>query len=179
MSTQPVPNVNQDQIAVFNGFQQVFAHARPMRDSVAPRTRMMDHPLETGQIISDYKITMPVEIEIVMVITAHYYRDTYNEIWNLWQQSTLLTVQTKAASYANMVITDPPHDERPEMFDAITMRLRFRQVMTPTAINAFSPKDPTQADTAQNGQQSGTNATIQKGTAPNQSQSIESSFGRP
>ena len=142
-----------DTIAVFNGFTQVFVNARPMKDDVTPRAKLMDHPLETGQIISDYKITLPVEVTIQLLIPALYYRDTYQEIWNLWQTSTTLTVQTRVSSFGNMIISEQPHTETPEKFDAIVMELKFRQVLTPAQQPAFTPADPTQDDTQNNGQQ--------------------------
>ena len=153
---QPIPNASIDTIAVFNGFTQVFQNARPMKDDVVPRAKIMDHPVETGQIISDYKITLPVEITIQLLIPALYYRDTYQEIWNLWQTSTILIVNTRAGGFGNMVISEQPHNETPEKFDAIVMELKFRMVLTPTQQPSFTPQDTTQADTQNNGQQNAT-----------------------
>jgi len=159
-----IQNPSIDTIAVFNGFTQVFVNARPLKDEVVPRAKIMDHPTEAGQIISDYKITLPVEITIPVIIQAQYYRDTYQEIWNLWQTSTVLIVQTRVGSFGNMVITEPPHNETPEKFDAIVMELKFRMVLTPAQQPAFTPADPTQADTQNNGQQNQT-TTYVPGTA--------------
>ena len=83
-TTLPAPSI--DTIAVFDSnFNQVIANARPLRDEVIPRAKLMDHPLENGQIITDYKITMPLELLIQFVVTSQYYRDTYQQIWQLWE----------------------------------------------------------------------------------------------
>ena len=160
---QIVQSAGLDTIAVFNGFDQVFENARPLRDDVIPRSKVMDHPLETGQIVSDYKITLPTEIIIVFIVSISYYRDTYQEIWNLWQQSTLLTVQTRVASFGNMIIAEQPHEENSEMFDAIKITLKFRQVLTPSQAPNFQPADPTQANTQSIGQQAPTTTTVSGG----------------
>ena len=161
---QTIPSANIDTIAVFDSnFTQVFQSARPMRDEVKPRAKIMDHPLETGQIISDYKITLPTEIAIILFIPSDVYRDTYQEIWNLWQQSETLTVQTRVASYGNMIISEQPHEEKSDIYDAIIMTIRFRQVLTPSQSAPFVPADPTQADTQAVGQQSSQIVTVVPG----------------
>lgn len=161
-TTLPAPSI--DTIAVFDSnFNQVIANARPLRDEVIPRAKMMDHPLENGQIITDYKITMPLELSIQFVVTSQYYRDTYQQIWNLWQTSEILIVQTRVGSFGNMIISEQPHEETPEKFDAITMQIRFRQVQTPAQAQSFTPANPTQADTQTVGQQTGTTVTPPSG----------------
>ena len=168
-------NASFDTIAVFDSnFSQVFENARPLRDEVVPRSKLMDHPSESGQIVSDYKITLPVEITIQMLISSEYYRDTYQEIWDLWQQSALLTIQTRVTTFGNMVIAEPPHEETPEIFDAIRMNLKFRQVQTPLQSTTFQPADPTQADTQSIGQQTGSPYVVNNSQSLNSQQNIQS-----
>jgi len=143
-----------DVVAVFNSsFQQVFRAARPITATVRPSSRIMDHTIETGNIISDYKIILPTEIHFTVILPPPFARDLYEEIWNLWQSSEILTVQTKARNYINMIIVDPPHDEKPEMFDAFNMTIKFRQAQLVPAVSNFAPADPTQADTQNLGDQ--------------------------
>lgn len=139
---------NQDAVGVFNdNFEQIIQNARPVSADVVPRARLMDHPLESGQLITDYKVILPIEILMSVIMTSAYFRDTYREIWNLWQNSTLVTVQTKTGSYSNMVISEQPHEERVERYDAILMYIRFRQVQTDTNSQNFSPAEPAMTDT--------------------------------
>lgn len=143
-----------DVVGVFDSdFFQVFQKARPVYASIRPESRIMDHPLETGSITSDYKITLPLEIEYRVVLPAPYTRDLYEEIWNLWQSSELLTVQTKARNYTKMVIASPPHEEKPDYFDALPMTIRFRQAQVVVATTNYAPADPTQTNTQNLGDQ--------------------------
>jgi len=143
-----------DAVAILDSnFDQVFPNARPMRGEVIPRSRLMDHPLETGQIITDYKIVLPIEIVIPMLVPALFYRNTYQEIWNLWQTSELLTVQMRASNYPNMIIAELPHEEKPDMYDVITINLRFRQVQIVQPVSTYAPADPVNSDTQVSGQQ--------------------------
>lgn len=140
--------VNQDAVAVFDSnLNQVFENARPMSADVHPRSKLLDHPLEQGQIVSDHKVILPLEITMPMVVVSAYYRDTYQEIWNLWKASELLNVQTRTGTYINMVIAEMPHEERVERYDAILLRMRFRQVLSNTGASNYAPADETMTDT--------------------------------
>jgi len=148
-------NVNQDAVAVFDSdFNQVFQKARPLEAEIIPRARFMDHPVEDGQVNTDYKIIVPLEIILPLMIPAPYYRNTYQEIASLWENSELLSVQSKTASYSNMVISEPPVKETPDRFDVITVHLRMRQIQVVTADGSFAPIDPTDENTQVLGEQS-------------------------
>lgn len=144
-----------DTVAVFDGsFSQLFPNARPLLDNVRENSRVMDHPLESGQLISDYKVILPIEIELPVIVTSAYYIGTYQQIKAAYLSSELLTVQTCAAAYPNMIISEMPRQEDPEKYDAITILIRFRQVQvvqpstTGTTANPnFAPAVPTSAPT--------------------------------
>lgn len=143
-----------DAVGVFDAnFNQVFQKARPLDLEVVPRARLMDHPTEDGQTITDYKIILPTEIVLPLLIPAPFYRNTYQEIWNLWNDSALLSVQTKASNYFDMVITEPPHKETPDKFDVITVHLRLRQIQLRHQGSNFFPVTAVDADTTKIGQQ--------------------------
>lgn len=149
------PN-NPDKVCVLDSsFNQVFVNARPMAARVIERSSMFDHPIETGQIITDYSIVLPIEIELPIIVQAPFYRDTYQQIRNLYLNKNLLTVQTNTANYTNMVISEIPHEERPELFDALPLTIKFRQVQLVPDPSTYVPADPTQLDTETLGQQNG------------------------
>lgn len=166
-----------DTVAVFDSnFNQVFQNARPMKCQARPSIRSMDHPLETGQIISDYKITMPVDVMLPVIVTSEFYKDVYAEIYNLMNTSELLVVQTRASNFINMIITDMPDEERPDMFDVITIELRLKQVLLVQAKSNFAPADPAKVNTQNSGQQSPTPAPLPANSTTNQPQVIKSQF---
>jgi hypothetical protein len=143
-----------DSVAILNGFSQVLQACRPMKASVRQFSRILDHPTESGQLISDYSVLLPIEIDMTVIVQAPYYRSTAQQILQLYQTKQLLTIQLKDGTYVNMVIAEMPREETPQMFDAFTMTIKFRQVSIVQSAPAFSPASPTQANTQALGQQS-------------------------
>jgi hypothetical protein len=132
-----------DVVGVFDaGFNQLFADGRPIKANVKEASKIADHPVEDGTTISDHQVMMPVEIELTLILGSKgEYRDTYNEIRALFRATELLTVQTRTGTYANMVIEAMPHDETADVFDAIPLVVKLREVQLVTAqFQALPPK---------------------------------------
>lgn len=148
-----------DVVGVYNGFDQVYQSARPLRASLRETSRVMEHPAETGVVLADHHVINPVEIEIPLMIPAQSYAQTYQQIKTDFLAATLLTVKTPVTVYENMIIADMPHEEDPEYFNAITLLLHLRQVIyfIPGAAQSlpanYSPAEPDNQDTVQNGLQ--------------------------
>lgn len=139
--------------------QQVFSEARPLKAHVRETATVMKYPVETGAIISDHRISNPTEIEFVCIIPEAAYSSAYPAIRNAWQNATLLSVQTRTGTYKNMIIGDMPHEEEPDMFNAITQFIKFVEVIyvAPASIAApgklanFVPKNPAYNSTVNSG----------------------------
>lgn len=150
-----------DVVGVFDSdFNQLFADGRPIKANVLEQSKVMDHPLETGATISDHRVILPVEIELTMILGSRgEYRDTYNEIKALFSQVDTLVVQTRTGTYANMIIEKMPHDETPDVFDAIPLVVKLREVQFVTAqFQALPPKAVAKkrnASTVKRGEQNG------------------------
>lgn len=155
---------NFDVVGIYDGdsLRQLFADARPMRASVREISRVMDHPVETGAVLSDHHIIMPNEIDLVLVIQAGSYSSTYQQIKGAFINATKLSVQTKASVYQNMIIQACPHEENPDMYDVITMSMRLKEVIfvapasiaEPDAPADYSPVDSVNSDVVPRGLQS-------------------------
>lgn len=164
-----VNNVNRDVVGVFDqtSFDQLFSDARPVRANVRESAKVMDHPLETGTTISDHHVINPKNIELTMILSSEFYSSTFQQIRGAFVNATLLSVQTKAGVYQNMIIQEVPHQEDPDMFDAITITLNMREVLfvAPSSITQvqsgssattpanYSPADPTNDNTVNRGLQ--------------------------
>jgi hypothetical protein len=135
-------SISQDVVGVFDGFSQVFRDARPMSASVREEAKLMEHPLESGAVATDHMVIQPVEIELLMTLTPATYRDTFQEIKNLFREAKILTVQTKADTYQNLIIEALPHDEEPEVFDTIDLALKLKEVLVVTAEYEEAPYSP-------------------------------------
>lgn len=140
-------------------FGQLFADARPMKATVRETSRVMEHPIETGSILADHHIINPVEIDIPMIILAQNYSGTYTQIRQSFVNATPLSVKTRTGVYQNMIIADMPHEEQSEMYNAIMITLRLKQVLlftsgTTDLQSAYQPLDATNSNTISSGLQS-------------------------
>src|SRR5574337_297464 len=153
---QYIASAAKDVTGVFTqSFTQVFRAARPIKVSILPQKKMMEQPLETGATTVDHVILQPIEAELSMIIPNGEYRNAMAEIKQLYEESILLIVQTKADTYSNMVISAMPHEESAEMMDAIALALKLREVQFATTTTKIVPKDPTKNSTVDRGVQPG------------------------
>jgi len=108
---------------------QLFSQCRAMRAAVNRSSDLCEHPLETGNKIADFKVIKPNIAQLTMFIPGDAYGSVYKDIEQAYINSTSLIVQTKASSFANMVITDMPHDEAPDLGDTIAVTLTIKEVV--------------------------------------------------
>lgn len=154
MSIPIYHTITQDVVGVFDGFDQVFRDARPMRADIKEESRTMDHPVESGAMVTDHIVFQSVEIELSMTLKASTYRDTYNEIRQLFREGKILTVQTRSARYENQIITSIPHEETPDVFDTIQLAVKTKEIMmvTPEFEVEHRPLNPAQGKTEERGE---------------------------
>lgn len=149
-----------DNVAVYNTqLRQVFPGARPIKAAVSEGSKVMEHPVETGAVISDHRIILPVEITLSVVLDASYYRDIYNALYQSFLRAEQFIVQTKTGGYRNLIISEIPHDEDPATFDTVAMNLKFREIQFVTAVLVKLPaakvakKNKAKSSTIDRGQQ--------------------------
>lgn len=142
-----------DVMAVYTqDYTQVFQKARPLKASIKIDSKLMEHPIETGATTTDHRIILPVEIELPLLLPNNTYRESYQEILQLFNNATLLLVQTRTTLYSNQLIQALPYEETPEMFDAVTLILRLKQVQFSSAqFSDFTPSNPNKSSTKDKG----------------------------
>lgn len=139
--------------------QQVFEKARPIKATIKETAKVMDYPVETGVVLSDHKITNPNEIEMVFIIGYDDYSSAYQAMRNAWLNATSLSVQTRTGTYRNMIIQSLPHEENPEMYNAVQITVMFREVIfvapistaQPDALANYEPTNPIYNSTVNKG----------------------------
>lgn len=135
------PSSYQDSVAIFDqNFNQLFRQARTIKATVKEQSKVMQHPVETGAIISDHVIILPVEIDLSLILSSIDYQEVYRNIRQYYLNSTLLVVQTKSGIYTNQLISSLPHEEDPSQYDALSVALSLRQVIIVTAKYGIAPK---------------------------------------
>lgn len=161
-----VPTASADAVAVFDqDFNQVFANARPIKATYNRTSKVMEHPIETGAVITDHMVVMPVEIQLSLMLGAADFRSVYEQISQIFLNGTLLTVQGRTKTFENLIISDMPHDEEPDLFDIVAVAVKLKQVQFVTAqfgtLPASKVADKTQASTVQKGEQQTTQSDQQ------------------
>ncbi len=105
--------------------QQRFSGARPIKATVAESAKLMTHPIENGEVITDHRIILPVAISLAVILRSFDYRSTYAAIREAFRATQQFSIQTKTTTYTNMYLRDIPHEEDPTRFDTVTMILEF------------------------------------------------------
>jgi hypothetical protein len=153
----------QDIVGIFDNstFAKVFTNSQPLRGEIIETSKVMQHPVETGVIISDHHIINPIRITMQMMIASEFYSQDYQQMRTAFINATNLTVQTKTGVYGNMIIAEMPHQENPDIFDSIVISLNFQEVLfiAPVSVSPapapanYSPANPVDSNTVQTGQQ--------------------------
>jgi len=152
-----------DVVAITYNGAPMFTRARPLVASVYEFADVMEHPLEDGSTIADHIVRQPIEIELPMMCVGEAeYRSTYAQIRAAYNAGLLLTVVTRTASYPNMVLSDIPHDETPDSYNAIALRIRLREarlVSPQPGLSTQQTANPSQSSTQARGSQQTTAAS--------------------
>lgn len=143
-------------------FRQVFKLARPIKANIREDSKVMQHPVENGTIITDHRVVLPVEIELSMMLSAETYADTYKEIKKYFTDGTLLIVQTQSDTYKNQLIQSIPHEENPANYNALVLALKLIRVQITVAQFGLVPQDPANSTLVDRGTINGTVPSVDK-----------------
>ena len=158
-----IPTSAYDSVAIFDTlFNQLFKNARSIKVVVKENSKLMEHPIETGAVITDHRIVLPTEIEMSLILASSDYADVYAQIKQIYLNANLLIVQTRAGIYTNQLIEALPHEEDPNMYNALTIALSLKQVLFVSAVVTNPQKYPSNTNTVDRGTQQGTPATPQQ-----------------
>jgi hypothetical protein len=161
-----LPGFAVDTVAVFDqNYNQIFREARAIKAVVKEQSKVMEHPVESGAIITDHRIVLPIEIDLSLILASGDYQDVYKEIRQYYLNATLLVVQTRSGVYTNQLIAGLPHEEDPTMYDALTIALSLKEVIMVTAQFAVIPRNPARSSTTNRGTQQGAPANSGQVTA--------------
>lgn len=145
-------------VAILNArtLRAILTRAQVLKVTVSEGSKAMEHPLETGATIVDHRIVLPIQLDLSLMMTSADYRAVYQELRDLFLKATLVTVQTRVASYVNMLIEKIPHEESGDVADGIALALTLKEArfVTP-AFSAIevAPDKPASTNTAKRGQQ--------------------------
>jgi hypothetical protein len=147
-----------DAVGLFDqNFRQIVETARPLKALIKEYSKPMEHPIETGAVVTDHRIIMPTEIDLDVMLRSDDYRTSYAQIKQLFDNATLMLVQTRTRVYSDMFLVEIPHEEDPDLFDVIHMPLKLKQVQLINAqtgrLSVGTVRNPNNASTVNRGQQ--------------------------
>ncbi|WP_239990002.1 phage baseplate protein [Corticimicrobacter populi] len=118
----------QQSVAILDAdtLQPIFQSAHPMRLSVRESKRATKFAVEDGSERSDHVVRELTEVQVDLLLNDDT-RNQFDALRQAYQQNTLVTVQTKVASYENLLILDLPHDETAELGAAVSVPVRFQE----------------------------------------------------
>lgn len=97
--------------------------------SVDISSDLCDHPIETGQVITDASIINPVSAEVGIVMPTAFYTAIYEEVSRYYREKKKIVLLTKFGVYNNMVISAMPYKLEHGTVDRPVITLKLRQIM--------------------------------------------------
>ncbi|MBP5789234.1 MAG: hypothetical protein J6W29_03265 [Neisseriaceae bacterium] len=97
--------------------------------SVNIESDLCDHPIETGQVVTDAAIIQPVSAELNIVMPTAFYTAIFEEVAKYYREKKKIILLTKFGVYSNMVISAMPYRLEHGTVDRPVIALKLRQIM--------------------------------------------------
>lgn len=173
--TALIPTFGEDVVAIFQQSEtgddtQVLEGAHLMQVDVGESATYFRHPLENGRNLADHRIIDPVSLELRVILVNESSilgailsgtldfettaRDIYTQMRGLFLGGTLLSIQTRTATYRDQILQAIPHEETSRIFDGVVFSVSSSELLVETAEATFGPVDETDSDTVDRGKQS-------------------------
>lgn len=140
-------------------FEVLFSSSNPMRLSVFDEKRITRFPVESGEERSDHVVTNAIEISIEFVLSGFDAREQFKAIRQAFFDHRLVTVQSRMATYEDMLIEAMPHEETRYVYDGAVVPVRLVQwrAIEPEygELQQEQVANPAQSSTVQRGRQEG------------------------
>lgn len=145
-----------DSVVIYDTeFNPLFPQVKISKLSVRPRAQLMQHPVETGIMITDYRVVQPTEIEMGLFVEFPGYKDAYRALRQAFILGTELVIQTKSSVYPRQIIAALPHQETADAYNALVIGLSLKEVIQVPSGEIISPEDPQDANTIGRGELQG------------------------
>lgn len=124
-----------DVTAILNELgEQLFPTAKLLKASISPSNTFAQHTVEDGTVVADNKIINQVRISIPMILDSNDYKDVYKAIQDASNNTVLMSIQTRVATFNKMYIESYPSEESAAMFDTTSMTINFVEQITGTVV---------------------------------------------
>lgn len=117
-----------DVVRIISKAGPAFETARIMRATINNDSDIFSHPIEDGNTITDFKVELPIQIQLAVIIPAEDFENAYRNLRQAKAIGSEFIIQTRADSYERMVIKSMPHEESPEIGDCLGLSITFQEV---------------------------------------------------
>ena len=119
--------------------------------SVNDTSKVMEHPIESGAVVADYKVFNPVTATLNVSLSQTEFSGEFAEVYSAYKNCEFLTLQTKTNVYSNLQVLSLQHDanvqniNRPQLViqlkEAIVVEAEFNAVSSLKSASSTSTKN--------------------------------------
>lgn len=113
--------------AIYKENNEVLTSVQFTEGGIDNDLKLMDHPLESGAIITDHEVFNPQKASLTVIVDDDDV-SSLAEINEYFHDGTLLTIKAKGEMYPNMVICAKPYKVSSNYFNKTVYTLSFRTV---------------------------------------------------
>lgn len=137
-----------------DNFTTLFETASPIKINIRDERKSTTFQVESGETRSDHIVVQAVEIGMELILSGEL-KNAFGLMQQVWEQNTLVGIQTRVKTYQPMLLVNFYHDETAEMADAVQLSLRFTEWRTVTPeygdLPARKVQKPSQSSTVKRG----------------------------
>ena len=112
---------------IFQGIP--FYRSSVLRYGIEERSRMCDHPIEDGSVISDHKLKDPITFSCALAMPEFLGGLVVDDLKTYYRESLKIIVQCATGVYMNMILAEMPTEITPDKASRPIFDLKFREVM--------------------------------------------------
>jgi len=103
-----------------------------LRFGIEERSRMCDHPIEDGSVVTDHKVKEPITFTCAMAMPEFLGGLVVDELNDFYRESKKVMIQCATGVYMNMILCEKPTNIAPENASRPIFDLKFREVVIVT-----------------------------------------------
>ena len=90
---------------------------------------LCDHPIETGAVVTDASIIMPVSAEVTVAMPTFFAERIYNQMFDMYKEKKdKIILQTKYGLYKNLVLQNMEYELERNTVDRTKFVLTLREI---------------------------------------------------
>lgn len=124
---------NNKPVAIYANGGEILRLSSVLSCRVTDTARLMEHPVESGAIITDHKVFQPKRFVVTVALSEMNYSTEYAELYSVYKRGEMVTLQTKAQIYENLQIESIPHEEKVDTMCRLIFNIGLKEAQTVAA----------------------------------------------